>query len=170
MQRLSERAKIGFVYRVEHIGMDGSIISDELVHNVIPDVGRDYLLTSSLLNGSQYAAFYIGLYTAARTPLTGDDMASFLTDAEESISYDGVVRLTLIPDALVSGLYSNAGTPAEFDYNTSAETVRGGFITSSASRGASTGLLLSAVLFPTPKIMDVGETLRVTAGIQLVTV
>jgi len=170
MRKLLEKAKIGFVYRVEHIGADGEVISVEEIENLIPDVGRDYILNSSLLASSQYPAWYIGLYTAARTPVVGDDMTSFMTDADESITYDGTVRLTLTPDALSNGLFSNAGSPAEFDYLTIAETVRGGFIASSSSRGTSTGLLLSAVLFPTPKILAAGETLRVTAGLQLVTV
>lgn len=170
MQKLLEKANLGFIYRIEHIGADGKVISVEVIENLIPDVGRDYILTSSLLAGSQYPAFYIGLYTASRTPVVGDDLTSFLTDADESVSYDGTVRLTLTPDALSNGLYSNTGTPAEFDYDTLTETVTGGFITSSSARGTSTGLLLSAVLFPTPKILAVGESLKVTAGLQLVTV
>ena len=166
---IHSNAHLGFVYYVEHIGADGELISKERIENIIPDVGRDYILTASLSAGSQYAAFYIGLYTAARTPLVGDEMADVGTDYDEEITYDGAVRLTMNADALSSGLWSNAGTPAEFDFNTAGTTIRGGFITSSSSRGTSTGLLLSAVLFPTPKTLTVGETLKVTAGLQLVT-
>lgn len=176
MQKLSEKdsfvhdeAVLGFVYHLECIGVDGKIKWTERIENIIPDVGRDYILNAALNSQSQYATFYIGLYTASRTPLVGDDMTSLMLDCSESVTYDGTVRLTLTPDALANGLWSNTGTPAEFDFNTSGETLRGGFITSSSARGTASGLLLSAVLFPTPKTLTVGETLRVTAGLQLVT-
>lgn len=167
---IHDKGVLGFVYFLEHIGKDGVVISSERIENVLPDVSRDYTLSASYLSGSQYAAFYIGLYTENRTPLVSDDMVSLMADAGESITYDGSVRLTLTPDALADGLFSNFGTPALFDYNTSAETVRGGFITSSNTRGGNTGLLASAILFPSPKILAVGESLSVKAGIQLVNV
>lgn len=160
--------KVGFRYTLEHIATDGSIISTEVVDNLIPDEGRDYMLAAAMLAGSQFPTWYLGLYTEERIPVVGDDMASLLGDAVESVTYDGSVRLPLVTDALNDGLFSNASTPAEFDYLVSAETVRGGFITSSPTRGTTTGLLLSAVLFPSPKILEAGATLRVTAGLQLV--
>ena len=177
MQKLLEKdsfvhswAQIGFVYYLEHIGRDGKIISRERIENIIPDVGRDYMMTASLLSGSQYATWYLGLYTAARTPLVTDTLATLLADAVEEETYDVTAgaRPTLVNDPLSGGLFSNAGTPNEFDFNTSGATVRGGFITSGLTRGSTAGLLLSAVLFPTPKVVAIGETLRVTAGIQLV--
>lgn len=163
--------RIGFVYHLEHVGANGEIISRERLENIIPDVGRDYILTSSMLSGSQYAAWYIGLYKDAYTAVEGDTLTTFLANANECITYDtaGDNRLTLTPDALADGLFSNNGTPAEFDFNTQGETIRGGFITGTQSRLSSTGLLLSAILFPTPKVLALGETLRVKAGIQLVT-
>ena len=161
--------QLGFVYVFEHIGVDGKIKSIERVENIIPDAGRDYLLNAGFNGGAQFAQFYIGLYINARTPLAGDTMTEFAADYGESVSYDGAVRLTLTPDVLAAGLWSNIGTPAEFDFNTGAEVVRGGIITSSNTRGGSTGLLLSAVLSPTPKSMIIGETLRVKSGIQFIT-
>ena len=70
-------------------------------------------------------------------------MTEVSADYGASVSYDGTVRLTLTPDALAAGLWSNIGTPVEFDFNTGAEVIRGGIITSSNSRGGATGLLLS---------------------------
>jgi len=178
MQKLLEKANfvhgdvmVGFVYYLEHIGVDGKVKERVRLENIIPNEGRDYMLTSSLLAGSQYATWYIGLFKDAYTPLASDTLATFLASANESTNYTTVAdaRLTLTPDALSNGLFSNNGTPAEFDFDDSGETVRGGFITGTQTRQSSTGILLSAILFPSPKVMSVGETLRVKAGIQLVT-
>lgn len=179
MQKLSEKdrcfvhgkAQLGFVYIIEHLDITGKVISEERVENIIPNEGRDYLLNAGLLNGSQYTTWYIGVYTEARTPLVTDTLATLLADGVEEETYDvvGGARPTLVNDPLANGLFSNIGTPAELDFNTSGATVRGGFITSGLTRGTTTGLLLSAVLFPTPKTLAIGETLRVKAGIQLAT-
>jgi len=178
MRKLSERTDfihgngiLGFVYYIDHVGVNGEIISRKRYENIITNESRDYLLTTALMGGSQYTEWYVGLYRDAYSPVVTDTLATLLASANECISYDTVnnARLTMVPDALSNGLWSNIGTPLEFDFNTQAETLRGGFITSTKTMGATTGLLLSTILFPDPNVMKVGETLRVKAGIQLVT-
>ena len=46
-------------------------------------------------------------------------------------------------------------------------TVYGGFLSSSSVRGGTTGTLLSVVRFSTPKVLENGSELRVSAGITL---
>jgi hypothetical protein len=162
------KGEIGFVYYLEHVGVDGSLISKERIENIIPGVGRDYILSSSLMSGAQYATFYIGLHGTDYDPLAGDDMASLLAAVTETTEYVSATRKAMVPDALANGLFSNAGTPAVFEFNGSA-TVRGGFITSNSVKLNGTGLLLSAVLFPSPKVLATGESLKVTGGISLIT-
>jgi hypothetical protein len=168
---IHDKAQLGFVYVIEHLDKNGQVLSSERVENIIPDPGRDYIMNASLLNGAQYSTWYIGVYTQARVPERLDTLATLLADGVEEETYDVTAgaRPTLVNDPLSDGLFSNVGNPAELDFNTSGATVRGGFITSGLTRGTTTGLLLSAVLFPTPKTLAIGETLRVKAGIQLVT-
>lgn len=162
------RVKVGFVYTLEQFGADGKLKNVEQVHNLMPDVARDYLLNTALLGGSQFASWYLGLYSSAYTPVAGSTMANIIASATEITSYTGTERLTLTPDALSGGVFSNVGTPAVFEF-AGAVTVRGGFISSEAVQGSSTGLLLSAALFPSPKVFDEGGALRVTAGLALIT-
>jgi len=166
-----ELARIGFVYELTCITRDGQVKWRERVGNLIPNAGRDYLLSAGLLAGAQLSNWYIGLYENAHTPVVADTMATLMADCGEITSYTNVGgnRLTLTPDALNNGVFSNAGTPADFVF-TADRTVRGGFISSSAPHLGVAGMLLSAVLLGSPKAISTGETLQVTAGLSLTTV
>jgi hypothetical protein len=163
------KGEIGFVYYLEHLGVDGEIKSRERIENVIPSVGRDYILGASFLSGSQYATFYIGLFSTDYTPLAGDTLVSLLAAVTEVTEYVSATRMALVPDALAGGVFSNTATPAVFVANGTV-TVAGGFLTSNSVKSNNTGLLLSAELFTSPKSMIAGESLRVTGGISLVIV
>ena len=163
-------AKIGFTYRFEHLSAGGSVLSVEETHNLIPDQGRDYILNAALLLGSQFNSWYIGIYEGSYTPQTTDTMDTIVAAATEiTTAYSETTRGLLVPDALAGGVYSNAATPSTFTF-TAAKTVRGGFISSGSVKGGTTGILLSAVLASSPKVVGIGESLRVTAGLSLVTI
>lgn len=164
-------AKLGFVYVFECIGRDGRLKWRERQENLIPDVGRDYLLNAGLLGGSQLSSWFIGLYANARTNAVTDTMTTLMADAGEITDYTtaGSNRLALTPDALSNGVFSNLGNPAEFEA-TADFTVRGGFITSNATQGSTAGTLLSLVANASPKPVETGEILRVTAGLSLLSV
>lgn len=161
---------LGFVYVFECVGRDGKQKWHERVENVIPDVGRDYLLSAGLLGGSQLSSWFIGLYSNARSNVVGDTMTTLMADAGEITDYvtTGSNRLAMVPDALSNGVFSNLGNRAEFEA-TAQFTVRGGFICSNATQGSTAGTLLSLVANSSPKPVDIGEILRVTAGLSLIT-
>lgn len=163
-------AKIGFVYRFEHLSVDGDVLSIDETHNLIPDQGRDYLLNAGLLAGSQFSNWYVGIYEGSYAPQPTDTMATFAAAATEiTTAYSETSRGRLVPDALAGGVYANAATPLTFTFTT-ATAVRGGFISSGSVKGGTTGVLLSAVLASSPKSVGIGESLRVTAGLSLVTI
>lgn len=167
---MNSLAKIGFVYRFEHLSASGEVLSVEDAHNLIPDQGRDYLLNAGLLLGSQFNSWYIGLYEGSYSPQTTDTMATIVAAATEiTTAYSEVTRGLLVPDALAGGVYANAAAPRTFTF-TAAKTVRGGFISSGSVKGGTTGVLLSAVLASSPKAVAAGESLRVTAGLSLVSI
>ena len=146
------------------------MLSVEEVHNIIPDQGRDYLLNAGLLLGSQFNSWFIGLYEGSYAPVAGDTMATFVASATEiTAAYSEAARVALVPDALAAGVYVNAASPAVFTF-TAEKTVRGGFISSGSVKGGTTGILLSAVLSSSPKVVAAGESLRVTSGLSLVTI
>lgn len=164
------RARIGFEYKFECFGADGRLKWGFTEHNIIPNEGRDYILNAALLLGPQFSNWYIGLYEGAHAPQATDTMAGFVAAATEiATAYNEAARPALTHDALAGGVYANSASPAVFTFN-APKTVRGGFISSGAVKGGTTGILLSAVLAPSPKDVIAGDQLRVTAGLSLVTV
>lgn len=162
-------SKVGFKYLFECFTAEGVLKWAFTEENLIPDVGRDYLLNAGLNGGAQLSSWFIGLYSGNYTPVGGDTAATFPANATEiTTAYTGT-RHAIVPDALLGGVWVNAVSPAIFDFIDATTTVRGGFISSIATKGGTTGVLLSAVLAPSPKTVLAGESLKVTAGISLIT-
>lgn len=162
-----ERLMAGFYYRIEHIGADGQIKSVECCKNIMPMVSLNYFLNAALKGGAQYATLYLGLYDNNRAPVSGDTMAEVASEYGENISYTGTARPSIVLPTVSNAAVDTLTAPNEYDF-AGAQTIRGAFISTNASWGGSSGVLISAVLFPSPKIMDVGESLRVPLGFAMV--
>jgi hypothetical protein len=157
---------VHFMYKFEHI-RNGEVIDTEVVKNIIPTEGIDFILNAALNGGTQFSTWYIGLFEANYTPLAADTMATFPASATETTTaYDETTRVALVDGALAAGLWSNAASPAEFTFNAS-KTIYGGFISSGSTKGGTTGVLLSAVKAATSKAVVDNDVLRITAGITL---
>ena len=165
-----DTAKIGFKYLFECFSPSGELLWEQESINLIPDVGRDYIMTAARLDGSKLTTWYIGLYEANRTPVVGDTMTTLLADCVEDVSYTTTANARLVlTGALAAGVFSNTLSPASFVFE-AAKTIYGGFITSGATRGSTTGTLLSAVKNATAKTVAIGDILRVTTGLSFTTV
>jgi hypothetical protein len=166
-----DNSKLGFVYLFECFNRKtGETVWAHREENVIPNEGRDYILNAALNAGSQFDDWFIGLYSGNYPPVVGDTAATFPASATEiTTAYDEATRQPLVPGALSSGLYANTSSPAIFTFNATT-IVRGGFISSAATKGGTTGVLLSAVLSTTPKTVGDTEALRVYAGLSLTTI
>lgn len=160
---------IGFVYNLECVTPEGEVRWRDRWENIIPNEGRDYILNAALNAGAQFSSWYIGLYEGNYAPVATDTMATIVASATEITTYAETARVLLDDAPLASGVFSNSVTKAEFTFN-AAKTVRGGFISSGSVKGGTTGVLLSAVLGNSPKVVASGEILRVVAGLSLVTV
>lgn len=155
--------EIHFKYSFE-IVKDGLVLDawDEI--NIVPVEGLNHFLAVVLNQGAQVPAWYVGLYENDYTPVAGDVMASFPGLAGEISTYSGN-RPQAIFGTATGGASSNENSRAEFIFS-GVKTVRGGFISSSATKGATSGVLLSAVKLATAKTMDADSELRVTVGIS----
>lgn len=160
---------LGFVYHLECVSPNGEVLWQERWENVIPNQGRDYILTTALLGGAQLSSWFVGLYEGNYTPQATDTMATFVALATEITTYAEAARPPLVAAPLAAGLFANSVTRAEFTFN-ALKTVRGGFISSASVKGGVSGVLLSAVLGSSPKTVAAGEILRVTTGLSLVTI
>ena len=167
MEKVDELIKAGWFYIIEHVGVDGKVKSREKIFNLMPTASLNYLLNAAYKGGSQYTTLYLGLYDNNRTPLAADTMVELGADYGENVAYTGTERETIVLPAVASGATNTTASPNEFDF-TSTQSVRGAFISSSPTWAGATGLLVSAVLFPSPKSLVSGETLRVPCGFAIV--
>lgn len=152
----------GFIYTVEVL-KNGEVVDSEVVHNLIPTEGLNHMLATEFAGGTPVATWYIGLYEANYTPVAGDTAATFVGLATETTTYTEATRRAFVPGAVAGGSVSNTASKAEFTSSAN-KTVYGAFMTSAAAKGATSGVLISAVKFASPKTFDLDSVLRVTAG------
>lgn len=162
---MNSTAQAGFVYTVEVV-KNGVVIDREVVHNVMPTEGANQIISSALAGGAQVATWYLGLFEGNYTPTIADTALALPGLAAECTAYDGATRKTWTPGAVAGGTANNSAAKAEFTF-TAPKTVYGGFMSSAPAKGAVSGALVSAVRFPSPKVLDTDSILRVTAGITL---
>lgn len=164
---MKNKLKAGFTYLVEVIDAQGMVRESEIVKNLMPVEGLNHMLGVTLKGSAQVATWYVGIYEGNYTPVAGDTAAAFSASATESSAYTEATRPALALGAVTAGAVDNTAVRAEFTANAS-KTFYGGFVTSAAAKGATSGVLLSAVRFASPKVLTATEVLRVTAGFTLV--
>lgn len=162
-----EHSKAGFTYTVETI-KDGEVVDVETVHNLMPTQGLDYMIEAALRQGTQFPGFYVGLYEGAYNPVPGDTMAAFPAAATECTAYASATRPALVLPAASGGVTESSANKAEFTGNTNGKQAMGGFVSSAPTKGGTTGVLVSAVRFSSPKPLDAGTVLRVTCGFSII--
>lgn len=161
--------KAGFTYLVEVVARDGSIRESETIANLMPNEGLSHMLGVTLKGATQILSWHVGIYEGNYTPVAGDTAAAFPASATESSAYAEATRPVLTLGVVTAGAADNSASRAEFTANAT-KTFYGGFVSSSAAKGSTSGVLLSAVRFASPKNLSSGEVLRVTAGFNLVSV
>lgn len=135
--------------------------------NVITAQGQLYLLETGLAGGTAEAGWYLALWQNAVTPSETWDAATFATTAGEIVSttegYTGTNRPAWTPDTPHTEPMSNSASPATYNIVTaSAVTIQGPALISSAARGSTAGILMSAAAFSGgPRTQSNGDTFRV---------
>lgn len=162
----SELSKIGFIYDFQIIDINGNIRDSWSVHNLVPTVGMNYILSTAFAGGAAASTWYIGLFSDNYTPLVGDTAATAAYSTNEYTGYTSATRGALTAGAITAGVWSNTASPFDFTFNAGG-TIYGAFLSSTSTKTATTGTLASAARFSTSKTLASGEVLRVTAGITL---
>lgn len=156
----------GLVYTFEHI-RNGVVIDTETVHNLIPTVGQNHMLDVVFKSGTAYASWYVGLYEGNYTPTVNTTMTNVVVDAVECTAYTETTRELFVSGTIAGGVIDNTASKAEFTMN-AAKTIYGGFMCSNNQKLATTGMLISVVKLQSPKVVSIGDILRVTAGVTSV--
>lgn len=164
-----EHSEAGFEYLIEVLDKDGNVVDSERVHNIVPLEGLHHIIGTVLKSGVQVSQWYVGLYEGAYSPTANDTAAGFPAAATECTAYSAATRAEYTPGAVAAGAVDNFDNRAEFAF-TAVKTIQGGFISSSSAKGSTSGVLLSAVRFGSPKAVDASSTLRVTAGFTMASI
>lgn len=127
-------------------------------NNILPTEGLTYLM-SLLGAGSKLATWYIALYAGAITPGAGLTAATFASVTSEITStsegYTSATRPAWVPGtAAASGIDNNA-SPTTFTIATASTlTINGVAMLSSATRGGTSGVLISSARFANPRVFN----------------
>jgi hypothetical protein len=159
---MQSKAHIGFTYIIETI-RNGVVVDTDVVDNLIPIEGLNHMADVTFKGGLQNTTWYVGLFEGAYTPVPGDTAATFPGSATELTAYTGD-RKALVLGAIADGAVDNSASKAEFTGTTNGKVATGGFVSSAVTKGATTGVLISVVRFPSPKTLNAGDVLRVTAA------
>jgi hypothetical protein len=165
-------AKAGGVFKMQCIDKDGNLKWEAESHNLVVNVGLQYMNAAALGGGTQITFWYIGLYGAgaSNTPAAGDTMSSHIGWTEIYTQYSQATRPQCVFGTATTAdpsVITNTSA-AVFSFTTSA-TVGGAFLTSNNTKNGTTGTLFSAADFAAPGDRSVvnGDTLNVTYQFSL---
>lgn len=167
-----EKVKAGGVFTVSCYDADGNLKWEDKSPNLVVNVGLQDM-NAKYFTGSGYtAAWYLGLYGSGSTnnPAASDTMASHPGWVEVT-AYSQTTRPQAVfgtPTTADPSVVSNSASVAVFSIN-GTTTVGGAFLTTSNTKGGTTGILFSATDFQSPgdRAVVSGDTLNVTYTFSL---
>jgi hypothetical protein len=140
-------------------------------HNLVVNVGLQYMCGTALTSVAQITTWYIGLYGAgaSNTPAAGDTMASH-AGWTEIVPYSNATRPACTFATATTAnpsVATNSASVAVFTINATA-TVGGAFLVSNDTKLGTTGTLFSAADFTGgDRSVGSGDTLNVTYTLSL---
>jgi hypothetical protein len=154
-----EQVSITGAYTVECFDADGNLKWSEQIKNLVVTVGKNDLLDKYFSGSAYTAAWYLGLVNSGATYAAGDTMSSH-AGWTENTGYSNSTRPAPTWGSASSG--SKATTATSFSINATG-TIGGAFMTTSNTKGGTTGILYSAGNFTGGNRSVVsGDTLNVT--------
>jgi hypothetical protein len=168
----SDSASAKGVYKVQCHDAQGNLKWEVEAPNLVVNEGLQDMNAKYFTGTTYTAAWYLGLYGSGATnsPAAGNTMASHGSWTEVT-DYSQATRPACTfgtPTTANPSVATNSASPASFSINATT-TVGGAFLTTSNTKGGSTGVLYSAADFSAPGDRSVvsGDTLSVTYTLSL---
>jgi hypothetical protein len=139
----------------------------ETVPNLVVDEGKNYILHAALGAGTPITNWYIALFSGNVVPQASWTAATFVSAATEFTNYSETSRRPWTHGSVSSGSIDNFASKATFTISADNQTIRGVALISSSAKSNTTGVLLGAALFTSPKTLDTGETIDIGYSISL---
>ena len=154
---------ISGIFTYEHV-RDGKVIDTWTEENKVVDEGLTYVLANSLDGStSSIANWYIGLFKNNYTVLNTTNAANIVGDANESqTDYSEIGRPAWVEAGVNALSITNAASVAQYTFTAVSTLIYGAFLVSNATKGATTGTLLSASQFGASRTMLQNDILNVT--------
>lgn len=161
-------AHIGCKYTLTVMSHGGDTLETATCENLVPIEGLNHMLSSEFKGGSQVTSWYIAPFGNDYTPLATDTAALFpgALVASEITAYTQGTRVDFTSGTPSGGVLSNTGAEAEFTFP-GETTVRGLFMSSVATKGATSGVLISAAKLSSALTIPAASTLKVSADFTL---
>jgi hypothetical protein len=157
---MKQQLKAGGVFTIEHV-RNGEVIGKEEIHNLVVNEGLNHILNTIFHGSTPIGTWYIGVFEGNYTPLATDAATNFAISANESIAYDETSRVVYNEGDAASQSITNSANKATFTINAT-KTIYGGFLISTSAKSATTGTLMAAAKFGTPRAVVAGDQLLVT--------
>lgn len=168
----AESASAKGVYKIQCHDAQGNLKWEAEAPNLVVNVGLQDMNAKYFTGSSYTAAWYLGLYGSGATnsPSAGDTMSSHAGWTEVT-AYSQATRPACTfgtPTTANPSVATNSASPATFSIN-AITTVGGAFLTTSNTKGGTTGTLYSAADFSSPgdRAVVSGDTLSVTYTLSL---
>ena len=166
---MSETVGIEGVYHVVCHDKDGNLKWEEKGPNLVVNTGLQYMVSTSLDAAAQTTTWYLGLISTLTSIVGGDTMSSH-TGWTEDTNYSQANRPTATFGTATTAnpsVLDNSASVAVFTIN-GTTTINGAFLTSSNTKGGTTGTLFSAKAFTGgARSVISGDTLNVTYTFSL---
>lgn len=162
---LISHAKISGVWESEAPDGMGRVVS----HNLITTEGANAMLSVAVGGGTQYATWYIAPFSGNVSVTDAWTAANFAATATElTTQYSEGTRVAFSESVPASKSTNNTANPAVMTAATTNVNVWGLGLLSSSTKGATSGILLSAAKYPTVRTLPaIGDTLGLKYTLSL---
>lgn len=151
-------------FTVTHLDKDGVVKGEYEFPNGIVDVGMNHILETQFNGGTPVTAWYIGLINnAGFSALANADTMASHSGWAEATGYTESARPEWTAGTASGRAITNSST-VDFTINTSA-TIKGIFITSSATKSGTTGTLWSTAAFSSNASVVNTDVLKITYSV-----
>lgn len=161
------KAKAGFVFDCEVLRAGEVIDAERGTCNLMPAEGRNHIAQALFRKVPLASDWYFGVYESNVIPTDDIKASNISANLGESTAYAPAARPAFVAGEPVAGVLDNTASRAEMTFTT-AKRIYGAFIASVPAKGSTSGVVISAVRFDTPKDVTVGDTLRLTGAFQFV--
>jgi hypothetical protein len=154
------------LHGLNEVRVPSVVLNQEVVKNLIPTEGLNYILGAALTGVSPIASWYIALFEGNYTPVAGLTAATFSAAATECTAYDEATRVAWTPGAVAAGSVNNSEDKAVFTMNAT-KAVYGIGQLSVNTKSSGSGVLVSAARFSAVKNVVDDDVLSVTSTISM---